>query len=78
MTELVLIMTMNRIIDNLQVFSQNDEDGAIEEVFRKIGTTDKVKLDFFLKGFIRQFFSSFAQILDSNGVWVLNILVEVV
>ena len=26
------------------MFSQNDEDGAIEEVFRKIGTTDKVKV----------------------------------
>ena len=32
-----------RYVKHLQVFSQNDEDGAIEEVFRKIGTTDKVK-----------------------------------
>ena len=27
-----------------KVFSQNDEDGAIEDVFKHIGTTDKVKL----------------------------------
>ena len=33
------------ITKHSQVFSQNDEDGAIEEVFRKIGTTDKVKVD---------------------------------
>ena len=27
-----------------RVFSQRDEDGAIEAVFDRIGTTDKVKL----------------------------------
>ena len=32
-----------KLIKHSKVFSQNDEDGAIEEVFRKIGTTDKVK-----------------------------------
>ena len=36
-------MDTTRYAEHLQVFSQNDEDGAIEEVFRKIGTTDKVK-----------------------------------
>ena len=33
------------LLKSFQVFSQNDEDGAIEEVFRKIGTTDKVKIE---------------------------------
>ena len=42
-------MDTTRYAEHLQVFSQNDEDGAIEEVFRKIGTTDKVKLLFILE-----------------------------
>ena len=33
-----------RYVEHLQVFSQNDEDGAIEEVFKKIGTVDKVNI----------------------------------
>ena len=37
------IKIIDKLIEHSQVFSQNDEDGAIEEVFRKIGTTDKVK-----------------------------------
>ena len=31
------------MLQGKKVFSQNDEDGAIESVFREVGTTDKVR-----------------------------------
>ena len=40
----VEIASWARSIRGRRVFSQRDEDGAIEAVFRRIGTTDKVKL----------------------------------
>ena len=44
MTKLLPIIVDFRFTKHLQVFSQNDEDGAIEEVFKKIGTVDKVNI----------------------------------
>ena len=44
MAKLLPIMADSRFTKHLQVFSQNDEDGAIEEVFKKIGTVDKVNI----------------------------------
>ena len=35
-----------RAIQGRRVFSQNDEDGAIEAVFERIGTHDKVYVEF--------------------------------
>ena len=35
-----------RTIQGRRVFSQNDEDGAIEAVFERIGTNDKVYVEF--------------------------------
>ena len=51
------------------VYSQNDEDGIIEEIFNRIGTTNKVFIEFGVQDG-RQCNTHYLLLLGWTGLWI--------
>lgn len=52
------------------VFTQNGEDGIIEEIFKRIGTTNKCFVEFGVHGVKNN--STFLLVKEWNGLWIGN------
>lgn len=62
--------TPGRIIrQGFKVYSQNDEDGIIQEIFRRIGTTNKTFVEFGVEGRLKN--NSLQLLLEGwSGLWL--------
>ena len=62
--------TPGRIIrQGFKVYSQNDEDGIIQEIFRRIGTTNKTFIEFGVEGGLEN--NSLKLLLEGwSGLWL--------
>ena len=59
----------NLIKNGFKVFSQQDEDGIIEEIFKRIGTTKKIFIEIGVESGI-ECNTTYLLFKDWNGLWI--------